>query len=184
MEQARFESAAGASGDFFARAIDLEVDVVLVGAPGSDGPGPLSGGAALWRMGASQTSFGAGLAGTGDLVPSVFLSSCPAANQTLEIVVENGLGGAPGILIWSDTVSSFPFAGGDILVGFPLFNSIPHFLGGTPGIGGEGTAAFPIVIDNTGVLGQTLVLQAGYLDAGSTSGFSLSAGLEILFPSP
>lgn len=182
LEQARFERPNGGAGEFFGRALDLDRDVALVGSAGASDQGLLSGAATTWRVGASQTAFGDGLAGSGGLTPTVSLSSCAAVNQSFDIVIENGLGGAPGILIWSDQSASIGFAGGVIVVGFPLFNQIPHVLGGSLGVAGEGTASFPVFVDNDGVIGQRLVLQAGYLDPGAPNGISLSTGLDIQFP--
>lgn len=181
-EQARFAASAGAAGDFFGRSIDLASDVILVGSPGSDLSGPLSGSASIFRLGASETTFGSGVAGTGGFLPTVSLSACAAVNQSFEIQVSDGAGGAPGILLWSAHRGSISFGAGEILVGLPISNSVAHVLGGGPGAPGEGWAAFPVAIDNVGLMGQTVVMQAGYLDANAAGGFSLSPGFELLFP--
>lgn len=182
VEQARLDPTVSESGMFFGRAIAASDNAILIGSAGSSANGILSGAVNVFRSGASQEEYGAGTPGTDGFVPRVSLVGCAAPNTGFDIVVNDGIGGGLGLLVWSDQPAAFPILGGTLLVNVPILNQLPHQLGGSIGVGGEGSFAFPASVANEGVAGFKFYMQAGYLDAEGPSGFSFSTGLEIEFP--
>lgn len=127
----------------------------------------------------SFTEFGVGLAGSGGFVPHLFGIDGPSIGPW-SIEVENGLGGAAGIL-WAGlgTLDQFPVFGGHFYVDL----SQPYFplsiaLGGTPGVAGAGTLSIS-GIDVSGLAPLTLYFQVMLLDGGAVRGISLSNALEM-----
>ena len=127
--------------------------------------------------------FGDGFAGTGDVVP-VLGASGPATstNPQGELRLVQGLGGG---LAWlavgpqEVAVVDQPLPGMTLYVGSPvLIPALP--LGGSPGLAGAGDLALPLP-QEPALFGLTFVLQAFGADAGSSTGWSASNGLEIVF---
>lgn len=123
--------------------------------------------------------FGAGLAGTGGLTPSLTLEQCPRPANTLEFEVADGLGGAPGSLVLAARRIDLPFHGG-VLYPDPAFARFPHRLGGLAGVAGAGSAALLLAVPNDpALIGQTFHAQAVYGDRGAPAGLSFTAGLRF-----
>jgi FG-GAP repeat len=133
------------------------------------------------QLGQPHVPFGAGVPGSGGLVPRLRGAVChvdPAHPEVL-LEIDEGLGGAAGALLWSATAGALPFVGGTLHVGPPI-HLIFHVLGGAPGLAGAGalSASTPVP---AGLLGSGLVIvaQAAYADPAAVKGWSLSRGLSI-----
>ncbi len=156
--------------------LDLSEGRLLVGAQGTATISPpVAGRAHLVAVDAGFETYGAGLAGTGGLVPSLTGDGCPSPGADLTVSVSDGLPGAPGLLVAASTEASTPFAGGLILVGPPMA-TLAHVL--------DPTGELALAVDtpfNPSLVGLVLRLQAGYADAGAVFGVSLTNGLRILY---
>lgn len=132
-----------------------------------------------------HTNYGSGLAGTGGITPH--LGSTGGAprvgNNGYGFSLEDGVGGAPAVLVAGLLPASIPQFGGTIHVslGSLLLNQ-GLALGGAPGAAGAGAASLllptPIV---PGFVGVTIYSQFGVFDAGAPQGFALSEGMSFTF---
>jgi hypothetical protein len=111
--------------------------------------------------------YGAGLAGTGGLVPTVTQLGCPLGGEVTGVHVGNGLASGIGLLVVGFTQQSIPIFGGTVLNEASIL--LAHFL--SP----AGNYALPLAVP-LGVNG-TLYFQAVGLDPGAAQGFSMSDGL-------
>jgi hypothetical protein len=128
---------------------------------------------------ATVARYGAGLAGSGALVPEIDVVGCPSLGITITVEITNGLGAACGCLVLGTSQASIPAFGGNLLVSsFDVV--VSHDLGGTAGVAGAGTFSLPIAVPNdTALLGGAVFGQAGYLDAGAPAGVSLTEGIQV-----
>jgi hypothetical protein len=136
-------------------------------------------GAGAVGCGAPFASYGSGLAGSGDFVPTLGPFGCSTPGRAVRLTVGQGLGGAPGALAGSTSAASLPFRGGTLLVSPPFALLLPHTLAGEPGVAGRGTAALTLAIPpDPGLVGTPFFFQAAYLDSGAPGGVSLTAGVS------
>ncbi len=129
------------------------------------------------RFGTSVT-YGTGCPGTGGFVPELS-STCVFQCETTTVRIQNGRGGAAGILILGVTGrATVPVLGCTLLVDSPvLFLNI--VLGGVPGLGGNGSLDLPLTVPCSAPIGLTLNAQVGLLDWAAIKGLSMSNGLEV-----
>ena len=124
------------------------------------------------------SSFGAGLAGSGGLIPTLTGSGTPVIGSEVSLDIANALGGAVAVYALGTTPSVQPFRGGTLYVA-PPFSTAVVTLGGAPGVPGAGTYSFGGTIpEDPGLQGVTYYSQALVFDPGGPRNAALTAGLE------
>jgi YVTN family beta-propeller protein len=117
--------------------------------------------------------YGAGLAGTGGVVPRIEGLGVPTLGATVTIEASDGLANTFGLLMLGFAPAAVPVFGG-ILYVVPD-RSFFHVL--APG----GTFALPVSVPGSPIfLGLDVFLQSAYVDAGAPGGVSHSDGLAML----
>ncbi|MFG0320282.1 MAG: hypothetical protein ACF8XB_23615 [Planctomycetota bacterium JB042] len=195
------DGTAGAYSSVLGKAVlvDTRNDVLRTFAAGETGAGTVvvPSGPLSWNPGSNEVAtllevdlgpcggaiaaYGAGSAGTGGFVPALTASGCPAVGGALALRVEDVVGGASGFLMVGLAEGEVPFAGGALLVD-PIVAAFALPVGGAPGVGGAGTVDVPVgVIAEPALAGVTVVMQAGFVDAGTGSGVVLTQGLRLEF---
>ena len=127
----------------------------------------------------SFVEFGDALAGSGAIEPRLVGVDGPSIGPW-SISVEDGLGGAPGLL-WAGLGTKDQAAfGGHFYVDFavPPWLALPIQLDGTPGIAGDGSFDF-VGLDVSSFAPLTLYLQATLLDPGALRDISLTNALQM-----
>lgn len=122
--------------------------------------------------------YGAGLSGSGGVVPELrgIFAPCPGTHAGLELV--GLLGGSFGSLAWGVAPTNVPFKQGALLVNInPPGGLIPLFF---PGAGpGGGALTLSFTLPGTAALsGLSIYLQALVADPGAPAGISMTNGLE------
>ena len=122
--------------------------------------------------------YGAGLAGSGGIVPELrgLFAPCPGVHAGIELT--GLLGGSFGSLAWGIAPASVPFKQGALLVNLgPPGGLIPLFF---PGVGpGGGALTLSFTFPNTAALsGLSIYLQGLAADQGAPAGISMTNGLE------
>lgn len=160
-------------------------------APAFDLPGKHRPAGAGFDLGAYErgacygraSSYGAGVAGSGGLVPALGSSGCPDLGAGLTLTLSVAVGGAPGMLLVGVAPAALPKWTGTVLVTRSLL--LPFVLGGSPGVAGAGSLSLPTIVPGTAALvGSSAFLQALVTDPGAAAHVSLSPGLELEFGAP
>jgi hypothetical protein len=121
--------------------------------------------------------YGAGLAGSGGLVPALATGGCPDIGAPVSLLVSQGLGGVPALLLVGSAPAALPKFGGVVLVNALL--TVPLALAGAAGVPGAGTLALSATLPpDPGLVGTSFHLQLLVADPGAIAGVALSAGLE------
>jgi Tol biopolymer transport system component len=129
--------------------------------------------------GGGWTGYGAGLAGEGGIVPSLFGESCPLPGATVMLHLDGIVGGAPGALFVGLASASVPFKGGSFHVG-AMFLTLGFTVGGSSGVAGAGALDLPAALPADPALsGLSIFLQAGFSDAAAVQDVSLTQGLQM-----
>lgn len=132
---------------------------------------------------ASPQNYGTGLAGTGGFVPHLSSSGGVPTNGNANFAYElsGGRGGAFAALIVSLEPRSLPVLGGTLLVGASSATSVrlTTTLGGTPGIGGAGSARVMLPLSLNTLGGLDLYAQFAVRDPLAPQGWALSDGLAF-----
>jgi hypothetical protein len=179
---------ATSANDRFGEAIRAAGDVdgdglndVIVGAPRSGGmnlPGyvkVLSG-----KCGGTWAGYGAGLAGSGGLLPTLTGEGCPGLGLTPKARIANALGGATAWVVGGPAPAALAFKGGTLLVDPVIALIVPLPLSGPAGVPGAGTLVLTIPLPDLPIyLGVTLRLQTLVPDAAAPAGWAMTAGLEM-----
>ena len=131
----------------------------------------------------TAASYGAGLAGSGGLVPTLGASGCPDVGATVLVQLGQGLGGAPALLLVGNAPASQPKWGGTLLAAptlvVPLVLSGPS---GTPGAGGATLAGTEPA--DAALIGAAAWWQALVADGAAPAGLALSPGLALVIGGP
>lgn len=173
----------GAAWDRFGCELAIDGRTVLVGAvSGDESSNANSGSLYSFALGIEAVEYGVGLAGSGGFVPRLSVPICPADNSFLSLSVNDGLGGAAGILLAGIAPTSFPIFGGLLLAAPPFVSIEPHVLGGTTGVAGAGAVDLTFPRQTSTGFSRVLFVQAGYIDPMTPSGWSLTPGLEVVLP--
>jgi len=114
--------------------------------------------------------YGAGLAGTGGLVPEITWLGCPLAGEATGVNIGNGLPNAPGALAIGQIQLAIPLLGGTLLNEASV--ALTHVLDAT----GLYTLQLQVPV---GVSKVSVYFQGVYLDPGAVQGVSMSSGLTI-----
>lgn len=132
---------------------------------------------------AAPANYGTGLAGTGGFVPHLASSGgVPAAgNSAFAYELSGGLGGAKAGLILSLEPRSLPALGGTLLVAASpaISTMIMTTLGGTPGVGGAGSARVTLPFSIGLLTGFDFYAQFAVRDPLAPQGWALSDGLQF-----
>jgi hypothetical protein len=132
-----------------------------------------------------HTLYGAGLAGSGGLVPQLDSSGgAPRiGNPDWTLEISNGRGGSLCTLIFGFGPASIPFKQGTLLVdivSFPsVFLTLP--LSGPAGVPGAGAFNLPIPATPPIFAGLTWYTQAFVSDPGAPAGFAMSGGMHVTY---
>ncbi len=162
----------------FAAALALDGGRLVAGADIEDSVAYGAGEAIVYELGEFHDPIGVGVAGQGGFLPLLRGETC--GGSSLTVTLQDGLGGAGGVLVTGADSGALPFKGGTLLAA-PPWRLFPHVLGGTPGLAGAGN--WSIVADVPASLSAPqLVLQAVYPDAAAVGGYSMSAGLRVTIP--
>lgn len=131
---------------------------------------------------ADRFHYGTGTAGSGGFTPNLVTSGGDPkiGNSNFAVNVEQGLGGASGLLFVALTQggSSLPQFGVDLLVLPPWIAT--NVTLDNDGLPGQGTTTLPMAIpDDPSLVGLPLFLQVILVDAGASKGFAASDGLNF-----
>lgn len=177
--------AAGAANGAFQEARPFQADASVAGLAVADfdqdgrldcatsGSLPLGIGIAFHERG-SAIPYGQGCPGSGGFAPVLALTGALEPGGSARLVVQQGNGGAAGLLFLGAAPASLPLGGGCTLLTAPLLPAaLPLALGGT-GAGG-GTFVAPAIALPAGLaLPLALRLQALLADPGAPLGFTAS----------
>ncbi|MCB9508322.1 MAG: hypothetical protein H6697_11745 [Myxococcales bacterium] len=123
--------------------------------------------------------YGKGLAGAGGFVPGFWGEGCPEPGGAITLRVDAVRGGASGVMFFGFSATSVPFRGGQFLVG-TLALSANVFVTGAAGVPGDGGLTIPtVLLNDPGISGISLYLQAGFVDAAAVKGVSLTQGVQM-----
>lgn len=167
--------------------LDAPAPVLPTNVSVSDGTSGYAPGESLWKVDLNGPGcigfggiYGAGLSGTGAVIPNLTLGGCPDLNKPISIVASQIVGAAPGVLALAGAPASIPLLGGTLLVS-PSATMLPVFAAGPAGVAGAGQFALPFTATDPTLVGASVYLQAGFVDAQAIQGVSLSNGLQISF---
>ncbi len=124
-------------------------------------------------------TFGAGLAGSNNVIPALGVVGCPDVNSSFTISIDNVVGGASGLLVVGTAPAAIPALGGTLYV-YPIALQFPVTVGGTPGAAGAGSFGLPLLVTDPALTGLTLFMQAGFIDGTAVQGVSLTNGLQLV----
>lgn len=127
------------------------------------------------------TPYGAGLAGTGAVVPSLAQTRVAIVGQPTRFELDRGVGGAPAALLFGfGGRAAIPVLGGTLLVNAPHV-PVSLVLSGAAGTPGQGAATFaPTLPNSPGLVGDRVRVQGFVIDPASPGGLSMSNAVEIL----
>ncbi len=120
--------------------------------------------------------YGAGTPGSGGHVPTLAIEGSTTTGQTMDVVVAQGLGGAPAWILAGRGRDSQPVYGCTLLVTQPLLAQLPLSLSGSGP--GAGSATYSYVIPSQ-LQGFDFCLQVFVADGGTAGGFACTDAREI-----
>jgi hypothetical protein len=170
------------SGWYRTRGIAVAGGLAVLGSDLSPGIGAVPnnvGEARVLELGAGSWSFAPGLAGNGGYVPQLRGQGCPIFGQTYQLEVRDGVGATSGMLIFGTGGSALSVFGGVLQI-LPIMTSVGFATGGSPGIGGDGSALLPLSVPNAGLLGATIQAQVVLFDPAAPQGLSITNALQIV----
>lgn len=160
--------------------------VIPTNLPVSDGTSGFSPAENLWQIDRNGPSchgagyvYGTGLAGTGQIVPTLGATGCPDLGVPFSLAVNAAIGGGLGLLALGSAPASVPLFGGSLLVA-PIDALLTIAANGAVGVPGAGSVNLPLQINDPALVGAPFWFQAAFLDAGAVQGFSLSNGLQLV----
>lgn len=132
--------------------------------------------------GGSALAYGQGCPGTGDIVPVLSLDGCPEVGETVQLTVQQGLGGSTAIVLLGLVPGSTPVGPGCALLVFPVIGAqIALPLGGAAGVAGAGSIAVPLVLPPIAA-GSAFTMQAFVIDPAKPLGASGTQGVSVVIP--
>jgi hypothetical protein len=127
-----------------------------------------------------RRQYGAGLAGSGALVPILGAAGVLRAGFSGSIRITNALGGAAALFGAGTAQANQPLLGGTLLIVPAQIISLT--LGGAPGVAGAGYLEVPWTMP-PGLAGFHAFEQAAISDPGAPQGLALTQGVEIIIGS-
>lgn len=126
-------------------------------------------------------AFGDALAGSGGFAPTFTGGGCAEPAGTVQLTLDDVLGGTSGFAFAGLTEAALSFKGGTLYV-FPFTLQVPlNNVGGAAGVPGAGGLSLPVTLPpDPGLSGLSVFLQAAFVDAAAPVGVSLTNGLEML----
>lgn len=164
---------------FQVTSMTMQQQELTIGSGVNPGSPTDAGQVSTYRLGSGSMPYGAGLAGSGGRIPSLFGTGCPRVAQPYSIDLAQGLGGGFALLAFGYQQAQAPIVGGTLWVG-SIGGSVGLLLGGGSGQPGAGGFQFPFAVPSPAFVGLRLYCQAGVLDPGAVQGFALSNGLEVV----
>ncbi|KAA3638503.1 MAG: hypothetical protein DWP92_06020, partial [Armatimonadetes bacterium] len=146
----------------------------LVGAPLTSGGVPPGGAAYVYSSSCSNPIvYGAGCPGTGGYVPSLSLQGCGIPGTSVQVLISNGLGNAPSLIIVGPDQVDLPLGAGCVLLTFPFLQ--------IQGVALDANGSFQITAPLPISPGITeIFLQAFVIDSGGQKGYSATNGVQLL----
>lgn len=164
----------------FGLSVAIDSQSIVAGAPGTNG-----GFGAAYTCGVPPDHlvlYGVGCAGTGDVVPLLWVSGYPGLGKTITVGVAGGVGGGSALLFFGLQEAAIPMNQACYLNVWPLLpvvlGPLPLFPIGASGPG-AGSISFQGQLPSTGIMG-TFTIQAFVSDNGVSSGFSSTNGVRVL----
>jgi hypothetical protein len=121
--------------------------------------------------------YGVGTAGTGGFTPTLDVVGCPTVGSAFSFVIGDAVGSGAGVFLVGPGPASIPVFGGEVLVDFWFWLDLVS--DGAPGVGGVGTVNIPFFTADPAFFGQSVYVQAAFLDAGAVQGVSFTNGLHV-----
>lgn len=160
--------------------------VLTTNLPVSDFTSGYSPAESMWRVDrngpgcqGAAIPYGAGLAGTGGIVPTLGVVGCPDVGASFTLSADQLVGGTLGLIGLGDGPATIPAFGGTILV-FPIAATVVVVGSGAPTVPGIGSAGFSLTVTDPALLGVPFWFQGAFLDAGAVQGWSLTNGLQLV----
>lgn len=127
----------------------------------------------------SVRRYGVGCAGTGGFVPQLELAGCSRAGGAVSLNISNALGGSSAVLLLGLGRGFAPLSAKcSLLLSGVLPGVISLPLGGSPGVGGAGSIAAPVVIP-PGTPAVSFTMQAVIVDPANLFGGATTNALEV-----
>jgi hypothetical protein len=127
--------------------------------------------------------YGEGLAGTGNIEPTLHGDGEPRVGQASEVEAQDFVGGSTIFLFLSTLTEEIDFKGGELYIGglgTPAASFLVLPAGGVPGAAGDGGVALPFAMPSDPFfVGVKFFLQALGTDAGAPLGVSFSPRLTL-----
>lgn len=133
-----------------------------------------------WTVELEVGAYGAGCPGSGGFVPALKALGAASAGAPLSLAIDQGPGGASGLLFFGLNQAQVPMGFGCNLLVSPLLPvMVPLTLGGSGPGAGSISFGGTVPLSASGV---TFTLQAFFADPGVPAGFTNTNGLEIAVP--
>jgi hypothetical protein len=170
---AKFSASDTQAGDWFGSAVSVwGTDVLISAQVAMNGIGQKSGKAYVFSELDALVPYGTGTPGTGGVTPTLTLSGCTEAGETMNLAIANGKPGALAVLFLGVAKAELPLKGCTLLT-FPLLLQIGLPLGGTGSIG------FPSTIPASLTVPVTFDMQAFVVDPGGPKGYSSTDATQL-----
>jgi len=127
----------------------------------------------------STMKYGVGTAGTGGFVPQLNVSDGVCLGYTPELQVHNVVGNTVGLVFVGFGPGNVSAMGGTFLIDPSQFFAFPTSVSGLNGVGGTGSASYPMGTDLTPLSGFTLHMQTVFADSAGPTGKTLSNAVTL-----
>lgn len=128
----------------------------------------------------SITGHGSGCPGSGGFVPQLTLTGCPVAGGSLQLTVDQGLGGSTALLLFGLVPAAIPVGGGCTLNLSPVLPGVFALPLSGSGPGGGSISLTGPIPPGTGAF--SLEMQVFTLDPGVVGAFANTAGITLSLP--
>jgi len=167
------------SSVFRTAGIAMEGGLLALGSALSLAPLANAGRVAVHELGAGSWPYGAGIAGSGGLVPKLAGNGRPRIGQPFSIDLTNGLGGAVAVLGAGSTPWQTSMLGGFVWF-TPIVATAVLPLSGSSGVAGDGAFQFTLSLPSPSLVGASACFQAAVLDPATPQGVAWSNAVEVV----
>ncbi len=167
------------SSVFHTTGIAMQGGLLALGSTLSLAPLANAGRVAVHELGAGSWPYGAGIAGSGGLVPKLAGNGRPRIGQTFSIDLTNGLGGAVAVLGAGTTPWQSSLLGGTLWF-TPIVATAVLPLSGSSGVAGDGAFQFALSLPSPSLVGASACFQAAVLDPATPQGVAWSNAVEVV----